>query len=433
VSKTATALIVLVLAASSGLCFAGEWPKWLGPKGDGISTDPIADKWPTEGPKQVWEQKVGLGYSSPIALDGKVYLFSMQGKNDVLTAFDAETGKIAWSQGNIITVPGDPNGSQDEDPETHLPLPLATPTIDHGHIYSYGGGGDLICRKLEDGALVWQLNILKETHEKILQWAQASSPLVTEKLVYVQGGQGGPTAVAVDRETGKTVWQSEANTTGGYTAPIMVDVQGTPQLIIFAGTQLYGMNPQTGKTIWALPWQTSYDVNAATPNYRDGHLFISSDYGHGCMMVSLTPTGAKKEWENKEIQLKYQPAILDKDALYANSAGILKCMHWPDGKILWEARDRKMHLEQGGSIVRDGDLLITMSEVGKLSLVRATPKDYKLLGQVQLFDFRTTWSMPLIYRGKLYAMGKDHLVCLNIGSSTARGHAVAGDGVASGN
>src|SRR5205085_2007903 len=99
-------------------------------------------------------------------------------------------------------------------------------------IYTYGGGGDLFSRKVDDGSEVWHINILKELNESILAWNQASSPLVTEKLVYVQGGKGGPTAVAVDRASGKIVWKSEATAVGGYTAPLIIDVQGTRQLII---------------------------------------------------------------------------------------------------------------------------------------------------------------------------------------------------------
>ena len=394
-----------------------EWPKWLGPNGDGISTDSIADQWPANGPKKVWEQKVGLGYASPLGLDGKIYLFSQDGSNDALSVFDADSGKPIWSKSYAVTIKAEL--AQAKNPDNGLPLPLATPTIENGRIYTYGGGGDLVCRKLEDGSELWHLNVLKETHEQILTWNESSSPLVTDKMVYVQGGKGGPTAVAVDKETGKIVWQSQAQTVGGYTAPILIDVDGTKQLIVFAGDQLYGMNPENGRTIWATPWKTSYDVNAATPIYRDHHLFISSGYGHGCMMLTLSASAAKEDLEkaDKDIMLKFQPAILDGEYLYANSGGTLKCAHWPDLKIQWE---EKLKLGEGGTIVRAGDLLITLSERGKLALVRATPQAAKVLSQVPLFDFGYTWSSPLIYHGKLYAMGKDTLVCLDIGNRAAR-------------
>ena len=260
------------------------------------------------------------------------------------------------------------------------------------------------------------MNVLKETGEKILTWNEASSPLVDDKRVYVQGGKGGPAAIAVDKETGRVVWMSEAKTVGGYTAPILIDVDGTKQLIVFAGDHLYAMEPETGKTIWNVPWKTSYDVNASTPVYRDHHLFFSSGYNHGAMMLGVSATSAKEDWQevNKKITLKFQPAIFDNGVLYANSsAGFLECIHWPDGKILWRVRDGD--LKEGGSLVRDGDKLVAMSEDGTLSLIKATPEDHEVNSQFHAFDFGTTWATPLIYHGKLYAMGKDQLVCFDIG------------------
>lgn len=410
-------LVGLVLAVLAGIGRGEEWPKWMGPNGDGISHEPIADKWPGNGPKKLWEQKVGVGYASPIALDGKVYLFYQAGNQDTLGAFDAESGKVLWTQGYQATMKADPSGPQDTNREFGVPVVLATPTIDNGKIYSYGAGGDLVCRKLADGSEIWHISTLKELNESILQWAEASAPLVTDKFVYVQCGSGGPTAIAVDKETGKIAWKSQAQTVASYAAATIIDVQGTKQLIIDAGEQLYGMNLQTGATIWSLPWTNRPKINAATPVYKDGHLFVSADYQIGCMMVAVSPGSAKVEWKNTSIQQKFQPAILDNGYLYTNSEGTLKCMRWPDGKIMWE---NNMRLGSGGSVVRDGDKLIVMSERGKLNLVQATPESSKVISSVQMFDFSQTWSTPLIYRGKLYTMGKDTLVCLDIGP-----HAVA--------
>ena len=412
-------LIIALFCTAPAFCKSEEWPNWLGPDHTGISTDPIADRWPAGGPAKVWEQKVGLGYSSPIGYQGKIYLLSQDGDKDILTAFDAENGRIVWNQSYRVTTRADQGQAQN--PNNGLPLPLATSAIDGGHIYTYGGGGDLVCRKLEDGSPVWGINVLGETRAKILGWNQSSSPLLWGKLVFVQGGRDGSTAVAVDKETGKIVWKAQARTVGGYAAPIIADVPGGPQLIIFGGDTLYGMDPQTGRTIWSVPWRTRFEVNAATPVYGDGHLFVSSDYGQGCLMLSLSQGRAKVDWQGKQIQQKFQPAVLDRGFLYANSAGTVMCMRWPDGRIAWQARERNMHLGEGGSIVRDGDKLIMLSERGRLSLVQAAPAGYRLISQVQLFDFGTTWSTPLIYHGKLYAMGKDNLVCLDIASRTALG------------
>jgi outer membrane protein assembly factor BamB len=230
----------------------------------------------------------------------------------------------------------------------------------------------------------------------------------------VQSGKDGPVAIAVRRKDGSVAWQSEMRGVGGYAHPILADVAGTQQLVLFAGEAVLGVDPATGKTLWSEPWQTSYDVNAATPIYRDGHLMVSSEYGHGSLMLQLDGSGARKLWESKDIQSKFPGMVLDGNALYANSAGTIKCMSWPDGKILWEAKDTKLRLGAGGSLVRLGDRLVTMSERGKLSICKASPQGIELLTQAQVIDGREVWSTPLIYGGRLYAKGDTEFVCFDL-------------------
>ena len=148
-----TSLLFVTLSFVAATARADEWPKWRGPNGDGISHETgLLDKWPADGPKQVWIAKVGLGFSSPIGYGGKVYLLSQDGNQDGLQAFDAATGKLAWVQ-----------SSQGGYPKEDFPGSRTTPTIDGKFIYTYGGGGDLVCRDLETGKGIWRNNILQLT------------------------------------------------------------------------------------------------------------------------------------------------------------------------------------------------------------------------------------------------------------------------------
>jgi outer membrane protein assembly factor BamB len=378
-----------------------DWPQWRGPRGDQISRERLPDQWPPGGPQVLWAADVGLGYSSPVFAGGRVYLFSLTGGKDVLTAFDANSGKILWN------VEGGPGW------DSSYAGTRATPTIDGDRIYTLGGMGELTCRNLADGSPRWKLNVLSETGATPNQWGIASSPLVAGERVYVQGGQGGPIALAVDKLSGQVVWKSQATGTGGYAHPIVADVEGTPQLIVFAGDAVIAMNPADGRTIWRHTWQTSYDVNASTPIYRDGRLFITSEYRHGCAQLRVTPTGAAVVWENKNIEGKVQGAILDGDYLYANSAGAIVCVSWADGSLKWRADDAKLRLGNG-ALIRAGDKLLAMSERGKLSLIRATPEGYALLGQGQAVDGKEVWAAPVLHGGRVYAKGGQELVCLDL-------------------
>jgi outer membrane protein assembly factor BamB len=403
-------LPILALCSIAGLAVADGWPKWRGPAGDGISHETgLLDKWPADGPKKLWSEDVGLGFSSPIGDDGKVYLLSQKDSQETLQAFDAKTGKIVWSQGSTGGYPKD-----------DFPGSRATPTIDGKYIYTYGGGGDLICRELDGGKEVWHDNILQLTHTSLLTWGQASSPLVSEKLTYVQCGLGGPVVVAVDNADGKIVWQSEAQGKGGYAAPILMTISGSPQLVVFGGEALIGMDPMTGKTLWSNPWQTNYDVNASTPVVDGDKVFISSGYSHGAAQFQVTPTGAKQVWFSPDVQSRFPAAVLDGGYLYCVSedrSGTLKCLDWKTGKVKWVAKGgRAMKFGFGGSFVRDGDMLYAMSQSGLLSLIKATPEGAELISQAQVFDadFSKVWSTPLIYHGKLYAKGQSQLICLDI-------------------
>ena len=388
---------------------AEDWPRWRGPRGDGISRENVSTDFPPGGPRQLWAADVGIGYSSPVAAAGRVYLFTLNNKKETLTAFDAASGQILWSNES----PGDRFTGG-------YPGTRATPTIDGDAVYTYGGSGALTRRDLATGKPRWHVNILQATGSQNLGWGTASSPLVTDDAVYVQAGKGGAVAVAVKKDDGSVLWQSEARGTGGYAHPLLADVAGTPQLIVFGGKAVYGMNPATGRTLWQQPWETSYDVNAATPVYRDGHLLVSSEYGHGCMMLRLSQGGAEKLWESKEVQSKFPGMILDGDALYANSSGTIKCLTWPDGKLLWAARDPKLRLGPGGSIVRfGGDRLLALSERGNLSICRATPGGIELLSQAEVLDSREAWATPLLYAGRLYAKGDTEFICFDLSGSGA--------------
>ncbi|HEX8914803.1 MAG TPA: PQQ-binding-like beta-propeller repeat protein [Humisphaera sp.] len=404
-----------VLAAAVGFGLAGaaataataEWPKYLGPENTGISTEKIAEKWPEGGPKKLWSAKVGAAYSSPVALDGTIYFFGREENEEVLTAFDADTGKVAWRDAAKVNYRVDYPGTR------------ATPTIDGGVIYTYGGGGMVVARDLRTGKPTWTADAIKAAGSSgLLEWGQASAPLVRGDHVIVQAGKGGAVAVAFEKATGKVAWLSEAKGTAGYAQVVPVDVAGKPQLVVFAGEAVLGVDPATGKTLWQQPWKTSYDVNAATPVYDGkGNLFVASGYGTGGGMFTLSAAGAEKAWGvNSKLKCKFQPPIKDGDTVYLVSEdgrGTIKAMSWPDGKINWELKDPKVGF--GGSLVRVGSFLIAQAQTGEIHLIKADPKAAEKVSSFKPFEGSDkVWSMPIVYRGKLFAKGPDELVAFDI-------------------
>lgn len=395
-------LIALVCAA--GVASSQDWPQWRGPKRDGIApANGLATRWGSDGPPRLWRVPVGLGYSSPIAVDGVVYAFGQDDKDHRLTALSAADGNTLWTQAY-------PAAWSDRS----YPGTRATPAIAGERIYTFGGGGELTCRRISDGKLIWQVNVLELTGSKPIHWGCASSPLVVNGTVYVQAGAGNATAVALDAADGSVVWKSQYDGPAGYATIAQANVDGTDMLLVFAGTDLVAMDPADGRTLWTLGYETDYRINAATPIVRDDLVFITHAYRRSIgTMLRIRPDGVETVWENGHIASKFVTPILDGDELYANSNGTLVAVAWDDGSLLWRCEDKALQLAEGGSVLRAGDMLITLSANGELSLAHATPESVELRGQVDLFERNTNWATPLLYEGKLYVKGNTDLICLD--------------------
>ena len=81
-----------------------DWTQWRGPNRDGAAPAPADPKaWP-EKLTQKWKVEVGSGYATPLVVGNRVYQFSRQGEREVMSALDADTGKVLWQTGHRCAV-----------------------------------------------------------------------------------------------------------------------------------------------------------------------------------------------------------------------------------------------------------------------------------------------------------------------------------------
>src|SRR3954471_17283670 len=101
----------VVLAVLPGR--ADDWPQWRGPNRDGVWRETgILEKFPAQGLEVRWRAAVGIGYSSPVVAQGRVFLTDcLLGSRDKLQArervhcFDAATGKRLWTYSYKVDYP----------------------------------------------------------------------------------------------------------------------------------------------------------------------------------------------------------------------------------------------------------------------------------------------------------------------------------------
>src|SRR4051812_28576486 len=90
-----TALIAILISACQ--CPAADWPQFLGPTRNGISTETnLSATWPADGPPVAWKKKVGAGFSGPVVAANRLVLFHRLNDKEVVECLDAKNGNPIW-------------------------------------------------------------------------------------------------------------------------------------------------------------------------------------------------------------------------------------------------------------------------------------------------------------------------------------------------
>src|ERR1700682_6341144 len=92
-------------AVIAGQNRSSDYTQWRGPNRDGGAAASFAapTAWP-ERLTQKWKVPMGLGYATPLVVGNRIYLFSRQGDNEVMSALDPDNGKVIWETGYPATV-----------------------------------------------------------------------------------------------------------------------------------------------------------------------------------------------------------------------------------------------------------------------------------------------------------------------------------------
>src|ERR1044072_678443 len=198
------------------------WTNFRGPKRDGrYDETTVSTNWPASGLKQVWKQPVGVGHASFVVADGKAYTIEQRRSQEVVAAYDVNTGRELWTQKwNAAYTDSTGDG------------PRATPTWDNGRIYALGATGELRCLDANTGSVVWGKNILSDNQAQNLQWAMAASPLIVDDTVIVlPGGTSNKSVVAYNKLTGAPVWKVLSDVQA-YVSPMLVELAGRRQIVV---------------------------------------------------------------------------------------------------------------------------------------------------------------------------------------------------------
>src|SRR6478672_6937979 len=90
-------IIAILFLLSAAATHAADWPQFLGPTRNGISTETnLSAPWPAAGPATVWQKKVGEGFAGPVVATNRLILFHRQNDKEIIDCLDAKTGNPIW-------------------------------------------------------------------------------------------------------------------------------------------------------------------------------------------------------------------------------------------------------------------------------------------------------------------------------------------------
>lgn len=395
----------------------GEWSRWRGPNGDGISYETgLLDSWPAEGPPLAWRIKgLGSGFSSVAVAGGKVITMGKRGGQVSLSARSIEDGSEIWA---TDIGPGDG--------------PNCTPTIDGDLVFGLTKEGELFCCTTADGSMVWRLSYKDDFGVQGKPgWGFSESPLVDGDRLICTPGNNESVLACLNKRTGEVIWKTEVkpgqldgrgHDGAGYSSVVIGNAGGVKQYVTLIGKGVIGVEAATGKPLWFYGNVGNGTASIPTPIVANDYVFCSSGYGTGSALIKLNKGRAGFDVQevyflNGEKMQNHHGGMIQKDGFvycgHGHNNGFPVCINGKTGEDAW----RPGRGPGGGSAAiayADGHLYFRYEDA-TMALIEANPKEYKLKGEFKIASKNgQSWPHPVIAGGKLYLRDQDELLCYDI-------------------
>ena len=401
-------LLVGVLG-TAGLAVAAEeepaWPQFHGPRRDNLSTETgLLKQWPEGGPRRVWTaQGLGHGYATVSIARGMMYTSGNIGGKTVITALDL-AGRTLWQV---------ENGKAWEEPQGGA---RGTPTIDGEHLYHENPYGDVVCLEAKTGKKVWGLSLLERFPSKPPTWGLAESLLMDGDRVICCPGGSETAVVALDKRDGRTLWKSpSAGDLAGYASPALAEHQGLRMIMTLTSKAMIGVNADTGDLLWRFEHATPFDENILMPLFHDGHVFVCTRTT-GSVLLRIDASGGKASvtpvWRSTDLDNQHGGVVLVDGYLYGSCLGPRwVCLEWKTGRTMYDAPGVGK-----GSVTYADSMLYTLSEEGRMGLVKATPAGHDLVSEFRIpkGGEGPSWAHPVVCGGRLYIRHGEFLYAYEI-------------------
>ncbi len=404
-----------------------SWPHWRGPGRNGNSpTEETPLKWNGHEGIQWKTELPGVGYSSPVVSNDRVFLTATSGpKNDRLhvIAFDVDRGNILWHRRFFGLV-------MRKLYKTRPPRGKAVPTIAvaEGNVVAVFGTGDIVCLDIQ-GRPKWFRSLAEEYGPIENEYGWSTSPVIEDGKVFLQVDHDADSyLIAIDLHSGITRWRTlRPLANDNWSTPAIISTQGMKQIVCLGTRRLDAYRLNDGTPLWFV--EGGARQCCPTPIVVDQEIYVSSDPGG--VVMKIQPNGQSGDqslesviWSSRSGTAFVPSAIVARDHYFSMSdRGILSCLDLETGDMVEQKRIGGRYY--ASPLYAGGKLFFTNLE-GKTTVVQAGAK-LEVLAENELGE--PVAASPAIAQGRLFLRGSGHLFCIDgiEGKHTAQQARSAGD------
>ncbi|MEX0718281.1 MAG: PQQ-binding-like beta-propeller repeat protein [Planctomycetaceae bacterium] len=339
--RMAWALVLVAACASDDV--RADWPQFRGPGGQGhADAKSLPLEW-SESENVAWKTAIpGKGWSSPVIADGRIWLTTALDDGKSLRAICARAADGRILHDVEVFAP-------DEPVFIHGKNSYASPTplLDRGRVFVHFGTMGTAALDASTGKLLWKNEELTIDHET----GPGVSPVLFRNLLIVPfDGTDRQFVAALDAETGKVVWNRDRSATlseqpskrRAFSTPLVIDVNGKPQLISPGADRLYAYDPATGTELWHVRYEGYANVPRVVAG--DGLVYVCTGYGKPQLWaVRVDGTGDVTEthvaWKfTGQVPAKPSPVLVGKRIYLVHDQGTALCVNAETGETVWQTR-----------------------------------------------------------------------------------------------
>ncbi|MBL9135578.1 MAG: PQQ-binding-like beta-propeller repeat protein [Verrucomicrobiales bacterium] len=399
-------LFVSVLCQIGFPCL-GDWPQFRGPEGDGIacgSKPPVA--W-SETENVRWKTPIpGKGWASPVILDGRIWIATAteDGRELSILEVDAKSGAINRNR-KLFDV------ANPQFCHKFNSYASPTPVAESGRVYVTFGSPGTACLDAATGNVLWERRDFECNHYR----GAGSSPILHGDLLILHfDGSDHQFVAALDKKSGKTVWQAkrsvdfqdlgpdgkpmtEGDFRKAFATPHVVQIDGQPVLLSQGAKALYAYEPLTGIELWQVAERQNHSASTR-PVFGEGLIFVPSGFSQGQLLAirpgkkgevldanGEPPSGSQLQivWKSKRGIPKKPSLILHEGLLFGiEDGGVATCWDAKSGDVVWNERLGGNH--SSSPLLADGRIYF-LTEEGK-AVVVAAGREFKKLAENTLGD-----------------------------------------------